>query len=67
MTIRTTFPVERSTRIVDFTTLTNVAAIARLRQLAAQGMSDETLATLVGWNRTDVRRAITPAPARPRS
>jgi hypothetical protein len=48
----------------DFTTLTNAAAIARIRQLAAQGLPDATLAEMFGWNRTDIRRAIAPAPAR---
>jgi hypothetical protein len=49
----------------DFTSLTNAAAVARIRQLAAQGLPDGTLADLFGWDRGDVRRAIASAPARP--
>jgi hypothetical protein len=51
-----------SSNAPDFTNLTNAAAVSRIRQLAAQGLPDGTLADLFGWNRGDVRRAIAPAP-----
>ena len=57
--------IEHHARAVDFTALTNSAAVARIRQLAAQGLREDTLQLLSGWNRTDVWRAMTPAPARP--
>jgi hypothetical protein len=54
-------------RTPDFTTLTDLLALQRLRQLAAQGLPEATLSTLFALNRTDVRRAIAPAPARRRT
>jgi hypothetical protein len=65
MTERTSFHVQQTSMEPDFSELTNLAAIARVRQLAAQGLPDDTIAMMVGWNRTDTRRAITPAPQRP--
>jgi hypothetical protein len=62
MTQRTLFERPRAAS-PDFTSLTNAAAIARIRQLAAQGITEVTLAELFAWNRTDVRRAIAPATA----
>jgi len=65
MTQRASLPATQPRPVVDFTTLTNASAIARIRALAAQGLPDETLALMFGWNRSDVRRAIAPAPSRP--
>jgi hypothetical protein len=64
--LKSRFPVEHVALALalDFTSQTNSGAIARIRQLAAQGLSDGTIADLFGWNRSDVRRAITPAPSR---
>jgi hypothetical protein len=67
MTQRTSFQARPPRAEPDFTTLTNTAAIARLRQLAALGLREDTLQALSGWHRSDVRRAITPAPAVTRS
>ena len=64
MKTRTSFHVEHPSLVPDFTKLTNSAAIARLRQLAAQGLREETLEAVSGWHRSDIRRAIPPAPAR---
>jgi hypothetical protein len=64
MNVKSRFPVEPVPHPLDFTSLTNPEAVARIRQLAAQGLPDDTIAQLFGWNRSDVRRAITPAPAR---
>jgi hypothetical protein len=44
----------------DFTTLTSIAAITRIRQLASLGLPDSTIAEMFAWSRSDVRRAIAP-------
>jgi hypothetical protein len=66
VTTRTQRPAESRSQVIDFTSLTCAAAVARVRQLASQGLPDGTLAAMFGWNRSDIRRAITPPAARPR-
>jgi hypothetical protein len=63
MTMRT-LREEPARSVVDFSSLTNDRAVARVRQLAAQGLRESTMESLTGWHRTDIRRAIAPAPAR---
>jgi hypothetical protein len=44
----------------DFSRLSCPAARRRVAQLIAMGLSDNTVADLVGWDRNDVRRALDP-------
>lgn len=67
MRTRTTIPgtiTSTKPSSVDFTRLTNLEAVARVRQLHAQGLREPTLQALTNWNRSDLWRALTPAPAR---
>jgi len=44
--------------VLDFTSLTSVEAVRRVRQLAAAGWADSNIASALGWNVADVRRAL---------
>lgn len=46
------------TQSPEFTRLDSTAAIRRVQQLRSQGLADYTIAALVAWHVSDVRRAI---------
>ncbi len=43
----------------DFTRLTSTEARRRVAQLLSMGLAEGTVAVMVGWSTTDVRRAMT--------
>jgi hypothetical protein len=45
-------------RAPDFSTLTSIEARRRVAQLMRLGLSEHTVALLVGWTTNDVRRAL---------
>jgi hypothetical protein len=58
MTARSAIPDRRSMAPPDFSSLSCAAARRRVAQLVALGLPEGTVAVIVGWSTSDVRRAL---------